>query len=483
MMQVTYLANIIQQKIKSLDEDSVTEFKVNNTNPETIGEYISALSNSAALKNVSQAFLIWGVEDGTKKIVGTDFYPSSVKRGNEDLESWLAHSLSPRVSFEFSEITLEDKRLVILIIEKATYQPIKFKGEEYVRIGSYKKKLKDFPEKEKNLWSTFANNPFEYQIAKIVGNKEEVLSALDYESYYRLLHLAIPENKDLIIENFISDKLIKNEGNWEITNLGAILFANKLADFETLYRKATRIIIYRGKGKTAAQHERLGDRGYASEFEELIQYVNNQLPVNEVIGTALRKDVPMYPELAVRELIVNALIHQDFTITGTGPTIEIFENRMEITNPGIPLIQVERFLDSPPRSRNEALASLMRRMGICEERGSGIDKVVAETEEYQLPAPLIRLYEEHLKVSLFAHKSLNDMTREEKIQATYMHACLKYVEQDAMSNQTLRERFGLIDTKNSVASRIIKEALTEGKIKAIDPNTSTRYMKYIPHWA
>lgn len=291
------------------------------------------------------------------------------------------------------------------------------------------------------------------------------------------------KNKDLIIENFISDKLIKNEGNWEITNLGAILFANKLADFESLYRKATRIIIYRGKGKTVAQHERLGDRGYASEFEELIQYVNNQLPVNEVIGTALRKDVPMYPELAVRELIVNALIHQDFTITGTGPTIEIFENRMEITNPGIPLIQVERFLDSPPRSRNEALASLMRRMGICEERGSGIDKVVAETEEYQLPAPLIRLYEEHLKVSLFAHKSLNDMTREEKIQATYMHACLKYVEQDAMSNQTLRERFGLIDTKNSVASRIIKEALTEGKIKAIDPNTSTRYMKYIPHWA
>ncbi|MBC1611700.1 transcriptional regulator, partial [Listeria welshimeri] len=210
---------------------------------------------------------------------------------------------------------------------------------------------------------------------------------------------------------------------------------------------------------------------------------NNQLPVNEVIGVALRKNVRMYPELAVRELIVNALIHQDFAITGTGPTIEIFENRMEITNPGIPLIQVDRFLDSPPRSRNEVLASLMRRMGICEERGSGIDKVVAGTEEYQLPAPLIRLYEEHLKVTLFAHKSLNDMTSEEKVQATYMHACLKYVEQDALSNQTLRERFGLSDAKNSVASRIIKEAVVDGKIKAIDPNTRTRYMKYIPHWA
>ncbi|MBC1289268.1 transcriptional regulator [Listeria welshimeri] len=482
-MKTNYLENIIRQKISSQDEDNVTEFKVDNTNPEFIGEYISALSNSAALKNVSQAFLIWGVEDGTKEIVGTNFYPASVKKGNEELESWLAHSLSPRVSFEFHEIELEGKRVVTLLIDKAAYQPIKFKGEEYIRIGSYKKKLKDYPEKEKRLWSMFSNNPFEYQVAKVINNKEEIFSLLDYESYYRLLGQTVPENKNLIIENFISDKLVKNEGNWEITNLGAILFANQLVDFEKLSRKATRVIIYKGKGKTAPQHEQLGCKGYASGFEGLIQYVNNQLPVNEVIGVALRKNVRMYPELAVRELIVNALIHQDFAITGTGPTIEIFENRMEITNPGIPLIQVDRFLDSPPRSRNEVLASLMRRMGICEERGSGIDKVVAGTEEYQLPAPLIRLYEEHLKVTLFAHKSLNDMTSEEKVQATYMHACLKYVEQDALSNQTLRERFGLSDAKNSVASRIIKEAVVDGKIKAIDPNTSTRYMKYIPHWA
>lgn len=483
MIEKKYLVNIVRKKISSQDEDSVTEFKVNNAQPEIIGEYISALSNSAALKDVSQAFLIWGVEDNTKKIVGTDFYPGSVKQGNEDLESWLSRLLIPRLSFEFHEIEIENKRVVILLIDKATHQPIKFKGEEFIRIGSYKKKLKEFPEKEKKLWSCFSNDPFEYQVAKLLSNKEEVFSLLDYESYYRLLGQAVPENKKLIIENFLSDKLLKNDGNWEITNLGAMLFANQLIDFDKLSRKATRVIIYKGKGKTAPQHEQLGSKGYASGFEGLIQYVNNQLPVNEVIGKALRKEVPMYPELAVRELIVNALIHQDFTITGTGPTNEIFENRMEITNPGSPLIKVDRFLDSPPRSRNEVLASLMRRMGICEERGSGIDKVVEGTEKYQLPAPLILLYEEHLKVTLFAHKTLNDMTREEKVQATYMHACLKYVEQDTVSNKTLRERFGLADSKNSVASRIIKDAVDDGKIKALDPHTSTRYMKYIPHWA
>ncbi len=88
----------------------------------------------------------------------------------------------------------------------------------------------------------------------------------------------------------------------------------------------------------------------------------------------------MFPELAIRELVANALIHQDFSVTGAGPTVEIFDDRIDITNPGEPLVDTQRFLDTPPRSRNEALASLMRRARICEERGSGIDKVVLEVE-------------------------------------------------------------------------------------------------------
>ena len=86
----------------------------------------------------------------------------------------------------------------------------------------------------------------------------------------------------------------------------------------------------------------------------------------------MRKEVSMYPELSVRELVANAIIHQDLTLRGTGPMIEIFADRMEITNPGIPLVNTERFLDSPPRSRNESLAPFMRRVGICEERDGNI---------------------------------------------------------------------------------------------------------------
>jgi len=105
----------------------------------------------------------------------------------------------------------------------------------------------------------------------------------------------------------------------------------------------------------------------------------------------------MYPEIAIRELVANALIHQDFTIRGTGPMIEIFSDRMEITNPGIPLIDTLRFIDEPPQSRNEALASFMRRVNICEEQGSGIDKIILQVKMFQLPAPDFIVTSKHTK--------------------------------------------------------------------------------------
>jgi ATP-dependent DNA helicase RecG len=67
--------------------------------------------------------------------------------------------------------------------------------------------------------------------------------------------------------------------------------------------------------------------------------------------------------------------------------VEIFAQRMEITNPGEPLVDTLRFIDTPPKCRNEGLAAMMRRMKICEEAGTGIDKVIAAIEAFQLPAP------------------------------------------------------------------------------------------------
>lgn len=224
-------------------------------------------------------------------------------------------------------------------------------------------------------------------------------------------------------------------------------------------------------------------KGFAIGFQGLIEYINSILPSNEVIGQVFREEIKMYPELCIRELVANALIHQDFSQTGNSVIVEIYENRIEITNPGEPLISTDRFLDNPPKSRNERLASFMRRINICEERGSGIDKVVYLTEFYQLPAPSFETINGYTKVTLFAHKELKDMHKEDKIRACYLHCCLKYIQNEYMTNTTLRDRFG-IDAKNSsIASKIINLTIEDGKIAIYDENVGTKARMYVPIWS
>lgn len=480
-----YLVGLVNELRKLPAEMGWVEFKENLADAEGIGEYVSALSNTAALSGKANAYLLWGVRDGTHEVVGTTFKPGQAKKGNEDLENWLLRLLSPRLRFRFFELEFEGKRVVLLEIPRATGKPTQFSGVEFVRVGSYRKKLKDYPEFERELWRIFETIPFEELTAMERVDTAKALTLLDYPSYFDLLSQPLPADRDKILARLTEDRLITSNqaGGWDITNLGAILFAKNLDAFKGLGRKAVRVIVYEGNGRLKTAREQDGRKGYASGFEGLIEFVNALLPRNEVIGRALRKDVPMYPEPAIRELVANALIHQDFSVTGTGPMIEIFADRMEITNPGLPLVRTERFLDTPPRSRNEALASLMRRAGICEERGSGVDKVVFQTEFYQLPAPIFETPEGSTRAVLFAHRPLNEMDRSDRVRACYLHACLRHVERNPMTNSSLRERFGIEEKNSAIASRIIRDALEDGRVKPYDPDQGKKYAKYLPFWA
>jgi predicted HTH transcriptional regulator len=406
--------------------------------------------------------------------------------GAEELESWLLRLLAPKINFRFRSVTLDGMPLVLLEIERAVRTPVQFSGIEYLRVGSYKKKLKEFPERERALWRLFDTTPFERMAAAEHVSGDEVLRLLDYPTYFDLMSRPLPDGRDALLQALAADELIAREdsGHWTVRNLGALLFAKRLSDFSHLQRKAVRVVVYEGHGRTAAtrpEHE--GKRGYAAGFEGLISYINGLLPANEVVGQALRKPVPVYPEPAIRELVANALIHQDLSITGAGPMVELFSDRMEITNPGAPLVDTQRLLDSPPRSRNEALASLMRRIGICEERGSGVDKVVFQTELYQLPAPAFEVVGESTRSTLFTPRQLVKMDPDDRLRAVYLHACLRYVERDFMTNTTLRGRFGL-DVKNSAAaSRLLKDALVAEVIRLHDPEAPPKYRKYVPWWA
>lgn len=480
-----YVRSLVHELTALPKETGWVEFKQNNAEPREIGEYISAFANTAVLEGKAHAYLIWGVADEDHAIVGTDFDPLRKRVGGEELESWLLRQLAPKIGFRFFRLSIEEKPVVVLEIDPAFRHPVQFAGCEFLRIGTYKKRLKDFPESARELWRVLDNTPFELLAAAEKQTADEVLRLIDYPAYFELLNLPLPEGRDAILGALAADRMIESVGggHWNILNLGAVLFAKRLADFGRLQRKAVRVVVYKGTGRVETVREQEGSRGYAAGFEGLIGFINGLLPMNEVIGQALRKAVPVYPELAIRELVANAIIHQDFAITGSGPMVEIFDDRMEITNPGAPLIDPQRLLDHPPRSRNESLASVMRRIGVCEERGSGVDKVVWQTELYQLPAPAFEIVGESMRSTLFAPRPLNRMEPGDRVRAVYLHACLRYVQREFMTNTSLRERFG-IDAKNSAqASRLIKEALGSGVIRLHDPEVALKLRKYVPHWA
>ena len=480
-----YLLGLVRELCKLPHETDWVEFKLNQDAPRVIGEYISALANAATLHGKAQAYLLWGVENGTHAIAGTGFSPAAAKTGNEPLETWLLRLLSPRIDFRFHEVMADGRRVVLLEIDRASRQPVAFNGTEFIRVGSTKRRLKEYPEKERALWRVFDRVDFEDGMAAERMSGESVLLKLDYPAYFDLLDTPLPDGHAAILDVLQRDLLIApcEAGGYDITNLGAILLAKNLGDFRRLQRKAIRVIEYRGSGRTETSREQEAVKGYASGFEGLIDYINARLPASEVIGQALRRTVPAFPEIAVRELVANALIHQDFLATGAGPLVEIFQGRIEITNPGEPLVDTQRFLDSPPTSRNEVLASLMRRFRICEERGSGIDKVVAAIERYHLPAPLFETPPNFTRVVLFAHKALADMDKRERERACYLHACLKYVQRDSMTNASIRERFGIDERNRSTASRLIRDVLEAGLVAVRLPEAPPKYREYIPFWA
>ena len=183
---VAYLVSLVHELCRLTGETECVEFKVDVHEPQEIGEYVSALANSAALAGKPFAHVVWGISDRTHTVVGTSFQPCAKKKSNEELESWLLRLLEPKIRFRFFEASVDGHSVVLLEIERAFRHPVRFRGQEYIRVGSYKKKPKDFPEKERALWRVFDQVPFEEGIASERMRDEEVIRMLDYPAYFRI---------------------------------------------------------------------------------------------------------------------------------------------------------------------------------------------------------------------------------------------------------------------------------------------------------
>lgn len=479
------LDRLVNELRKLSNETQWLEFKHNNYDPVMIGQDISALANSAAIYEKSCAYMLWGIDDSTHEIVGTDYNLQTLKKGSQELENWLRSLLSRNADFDFYTVPMNGKNVGVLIIYRAANQTVTFEKVDYIRVGSYTKKLNEYPAIQAQLWDRIRNSKFEERYAKQDLELKDALRLLDYSVYFDII--GIPQPTDINgISHYIQEEEIiakQDNGLYAITNLGAILFAKRLADFPKISRKAIRVVQYSGNNRMNMLKEDVGGKGYVVGFEGLIKFIEALIPTQEIITSALREKKTAYPIVAVREAVANALIHQDFSVTGTGPVVEIFEKRMEITNSGTPLVDVKRIIDNPPKSRNEKLAALMRRLRMCEELGTGWDKIVISSEMLQLPAPKIELYEDSTRVTLFSEVPFSSISAEDRLWACYLHACIKQVQGEQLTNSSLRKRFGLRDSSSGNISRLIKEAVDLKLIKPLDPTTAPRYMKYIPIWA
>jgi ATP-dependent DNA helicase RecG len=186
------LKDLIDNLRKLPGEVEWVEFKLNYIDPQEVGEYIPALSNSACLAEKDTAYLVFGVEDGTHEVKGTTYPGIREKIGNEDIENWLRTQLDPHIDFKVEEAHCNGMRLVIFSIDATTQRPISFKDVEYIRVGSYKKKLKEHPEKAAKIWEKCSGKVFEKELVIKSLNADEVLKLLSYPSYFDSLGLALP---------------------------------------------------------------------------------------------------------------------------------------------------------------------------------------------------------------------------------------------------------------------------------------------------
>lgn len=374
--------------------------------------------------------------------------------------------------------------LLFVYVPEQNDKPVYLRGKDifasYIRSAGQTVKMSR--NQVKAMIANSEGYTFEKQTAISDVSKDEVLHLLNYEELYSLMDKDIPSSTDTIIRKLSEYNFCDKEGDkWNITNLGAILLARNFKSFPTLKGREVIVRKYIGKNNRLQEFEQHGVYGYAVGFRGLIDFIMKNTSSESI--DVKRTAIPKYPKVAIREFVANALVHQDFGITGMPVTIEIYENRLAITNAGAPLNDINRLIDLPPQSRNEELAQTMFLLGICERRGSGIDRAVAAVEEMALPAPKFTKSDQHTRVFLFPQKSLNDMTKSEKIAACYQHACLLYEDGEAINNQSVRGRFELNKNESSVASRIIADTVEAGFIKPTDSESKAKkFMTYIPYY-
>lgn len=445
-----------------------------------LGEHLMAFGN-----HPNGGTLVFGIDDDGAP-VGVD--ADTIARVTNTLANLGRDALEPPLAIDHAVVDYRGVAVLLVHVPEQPTKPVHRRGksieEAWIRSGGTTRKASR-QEVGGMLMNSSAPRWEELRASPLI-DLEEVQRLLDLDAIAGLLQRPLPADPEDLSHWLAAEGITVPDGRGHyITNFGAVAAARKLEDFPDLERKRIRVIRYRGTNKVETIDELPGRRGYAVGFEGLIGHLRKVLPHSEVIQQSLRTEVSMYPELALRELIANALIHQDFTVTGAGPMVEIYDDRIEVTSPGtlLPGKKPDRLIGTTPESRNEKLASSFRRYRICEERGTGFQKIVRTIELFGLPPLVLAPQENAFKVTISAPRKFTDMSMTERIEACYQHAALQYLSSQTLTNTTLRERFKLNEKQRNQVTNLISDAVGAGRIKRKDLGAGKKFAEYIPYWA
>ncbi|MFH1562627.1 MAG: RNA-binding domain-containing protein [Nitrospirota bacterium] len=391
-------------------ETEWVEFKVDYYDPQEIGEQISALSNSACLHNKAKGYLVFGIENETHNVRGTHFKPKQKKIGNEELENWLAKLLNPRIDFVIYEFQYSGKQIVLFEIDATENTPVRFSGVTYIRVGSYKKKLSDHPEKERKIWKKQAEYDWSAQICKGATiddlDKDAIQKArIEYKNKNSRLAKEVDRWDDI---KFLNNAKVTIHG--KITRTAIILLGNEESTHFLSPSVAQMTWILKDEHNIEKDYAHFGPP-FLLNIEKLFGKIRNlkyrYMPDNTLFPT----EIDQYDSWVIREALHNCIAHQDYELRGR---INVIENPDELifTNVGsfIPgSVEEVIKLDAPPTQyRNDHLVRAMLNLNMIETIGSGIKKMFQKQRQRFFPLPSYDLTDPEKVIVKIQGKILNE---------------------------------------------------------------------------
>lgn len=390
------------KRLLSLPREAATvEFKLNWDLPSDIGQYMSALGNSAALDGHDRAWMVWGVDDKSHEIKGTQFNPFTTKGdGNQPLIMWLTQKISPKPDFQFYELNHPAARVVLLEIHPPRTAPLAIDGTRYIRIDSHKTSLANHPDKEARLWTALGQK--EDWSGELVAGA--TLDDLDPEAISmarkRFTEYLIKNERD--VDRHVQ---IRNEAeSWDVPTL-----LNK-AHITKQGRITRSALLLLGKDEAThflapvdakiswilrdAQNKTISSQHFGMPLlfstEAIFRIIRNVTVEHMPDGTLFPTPLPQYDSWVIREAMHNCIAHQDYRLGGKINAVE-HPDKLVFSNLGVfipPSIEWMLEHQSPPEHyRNQWLINGMIRLRMIDQIGSGIRRMFETQRERFFPLP------------------------------------------------------------------------------------------------